>query len=396
MNTPIQPLDGITVLSFEHAIAAPFASRQLAELGARVIKIERPGVGDFARNYDERVEGLASHFVWTNRSKESLTLDLKHPDAKDILAKLFEQADVILQNLAPGAASRLGLGWDEIHAQHPEMIVCDISGYGSDGPHMQRKAYDLLIQAEAGFLSITGGEEAPAKAGISIADIAAGMYAYTNILAAIIQRGKTGQGSHIDVSMLEAMAEWMSFPMYYALDGQSPPPRSGSDHATIFPYGVFETADGNSTFVAIQNEREWARFCADVLERKELAGDGRFSQNSKRRDNREELTAIIADALGQISHTHLAERLEKAQIANAAMNDMAGLWNHPQLTARGRWSEVDSPAGAIPALIPPGGLSGVEAEMGAIPALGQHSEAILGELGYSAADIARLSESGAV
>ncbi len=390
------PLDGITVIAFEHAIAAPFASRQLAELGARVIKVERPGVGDFARNYDERVDGLASHFVWTNRSKESLTLDLKHPDAGAILDRLFQSSDVILQNLAPGAAARLGMGWDEIQARYPQMILCDISGYGNDGPDTKRKAYDLLIQAEAGFLSVTGADGQPAKAGISIADIAAGMYAYTNILAAIIQRGKTGKGSHIDISMLEAMAEWMSFAMYYAYDGQDAPPQTGADHATIYPYGVFTTGDGKTMFIAIQNEREWAKFCAEVLGSAELATDPRFDGNSKRRDNREVLSAAIHDALSKLTQDELQGRLDSAAIASARMNDMAGLWSHPQLEARGRWSKVGSPIGPIQAMIPPGGLSDTQPDISAIPDIGEHREAILKELGFSEGEIAKWLRDGVI
>src|SRR5690606_24247741 len=261
-----RPLDGVTVLALEHAIAAPFCTRQLADLGARVIKVERPGSGDFARAYDTRVRGLSSHFVWTNRSKESLTLDLKHPEAKGLLAKLLERADVLVQNLAPGAAARMGLSFEALHAQHPKLIVCDISGYGSDGPYRDKKAYDLLIQSESGFLSVTGSPDEPAKAGASVADIAAGMYAYSNILAALIERGRTGVGKRIDISMLEAMAEWMSFPLYYAFDGADAPPRAGAAHATIYPYGPFEAGDGKSVMLGLQNEREWQVFCARVLE----------------------------------------------------------------------------------------------------------------------------------
>src|SRR5450756_1657851 len=264
-----RPLDGITVISLEHAIAAPFCTRQLADLGARVIKVERPGVGDFARAYDARVRGLASHFVWTNRSKESLTLDVKHDEAGSILTKLLKNADVLVQNLAPGAAARLGLSFDALKEKCPKLIVCDISGYGAYGPYRDKKAYDLLIQSEAGFLSITGSPDEPAKAGCSIADIAAGMYAYSNILAALIQRGRTGTGCRIDVSMLESMVEWMSYPMYYAFDGASPPPRAGASHATIYPYGPFTAGDGRTVMLGLQNEREWQQFCVKVLQRPE-------------------------------------------------------------------------------------------------------------------------------
>ncbi|HMZ02772.1 MAG TPA: CaiB/BaiF CoA-transferase family protein, partial [Burkholderiaceae bacterium] len=350
----IRPLDGITVVTLEHAIAAPFCTRQLADLGARVIKIERPGSGDFARAYDERVKGLASHFVWTNRSKESLTLDVKHAQAPAVLDALLERADVLVQNLAPGAAARLGLSFEALHARHPRLIVCDISGYGDDGPYRDKKAYDLLIQSEAGFLSITGTPDDPAKAGCSIADIAAGMYAYSNILAALIQRGKTGRGSHIDVSMLESMVEWMNYPLYYAYDGAAPPPRAGAAHATIFPYGPFPAGDGKHVMLGLQNEREWLAFCRSVLQRPELATDGRFASNSRRVANRQALRDAIGEVFTTLTAEQLIARLDEAQIANAHMNDMHDVWAPPQLRARGRWTEVGSPAGALPALLPPG------------------------------------------
>src|SRR5262245_23242507 len=278
----MRPLQGITVVTLEHAIAAPLCTRHLADLGARVIKVERPGVGDFARAYDERVQGLASHFVWTNRSKESLTLDVKHPQAREVLAQLVAGADVLVQNLAPGAAARLGLSYEALREQHPRLIVCDISGYGDDGPYRDKKAYDLLIQSESGFLSVTGSPDEPAKAGCSIADIAAGMYAYSNILAALLLRAKTGIGARIDVSMLESMVEWMSYPLYYAFDGATPPPRAGAAHATIYPYGPFTAGDGKTVMLGLQNEREWAAFCKIVLREPDLASDERFSSNSRR------------------------------------------------------------------------------------------------------------------
>ncbi|WP_458761690.1 CaiB/BaiF CoA transferase family protein [Cupriavidus basilensis] len=392
----MRPLDGITVVSLEHAIAAPFCTRQLADLGARVIKVERPKVGDFARGYDERVDGLSSHFAWTNRSKESLALDLKHSEAQAILGKLLGQADVLVQNLAPGAARRLGLSYAALSQRYPAMVVCDISGYGSDGPYRDKKAYDLLIQAESGFVSITGTPDSPAKAGCSIADIAAGMYAYSNILAALLQRGRTGKGAHIDVSMLESMVEWMGYPLYYAFDGAMPPPRAGASHATIFPYGPFTAGDGKTIILGLQNEREWDAFCRVVLERPELTTDERFVSNSLRTQSRAALTDIITAVFSALSIEAVIERLERAQIANARMNDMRDVWNHPQLKARERWTSVPSPVGVIPALLPPGTPQSFAPRMDAIPALGQHSERILLELGYTADDLVRLSAEGAI
>ncbi len=386
----VRPLDGLTVVTLEHAIAAPFCTRQLADLGARVIKVERPGVGDFARAYDERVQGLASHFVWSNRSKESLTLDVKHPDAQQVLAQLLESADVLVQNLAPGAAARLGLSFEALHDKHPRLIVCDISGYGDEGPYRDKKAYDLLIQSESGFLSITGSPDEPAKAGCSIADIAAGMYAYSSILAALIQRGKTGQGSRIDVSMLESMVEWMGYPLYYAYDGATPPPRAGAAHATIYPYGPFPAGDGKTVMLGRQNEREWAAFCQQVLRRPELAADERFASNSRRVANRQALRALIDEVFGALSAEQVIERLDAAQIANAHMNDMHAVWQHPQLRSRARWTEVPTPNGPIPALLPPGSTRAFAPRMDAVPALGQHTEAILRELGWSHESIAAM------
>lgn len=383
----MRPLDGITVVTLEHAIAAPFCTRQLADLGARVIKVERPGVGDFARAYDERVDGLASHFVWTNRSKESLTLDVKHAEARNILDKLLAKADVLVQNLAPGAAARLGLSYEALSDKYPQLIVCDISGYGADGPYRDKKAYDLLIQSESGFLSVTGSEDAPAKAGASIADIAAGMYAYTNILAALIQRGRTGRGCRIDVSMLESMVEWMSFPMYYAYKGATPPVRAGAAHATIYPYGPFPAGDGKTVMLGLQNEREWVVFCEKVLQQPALASDERFSSSSRRSSARRELYALICEAFQPLTADQVIARLDEAQIANARLNDMHEVWEHAQLRARERWTEVVTPAGPVPALLPPGASSGWQARMDPIPALGEHSAAILGELGYSASQI---------
>jgi crotonobetainyl-CoA:carnitine CoA-transferase CaiB-like acyl-CoA transferase len=392
----IRPLDGITVVSLEHAIAAPFCTRQLADLGARVIKVERPGSGDFARAYDKQVKGQSSHFVWVNRSKESLTLDLKQPAALAALKSLLKTADVLVQNLAPGAAARMGLTAELLQKDNPRLILCDISGYGNDGPYRDKKAYDLLIQSEAGFLSVTGTSETPSKAGNSIADIAAGMYAYTNILAALLQRGKTGKGSVIDVSMLESLGEWMSFPLYYAYDGADAPPRNGASHATIYPYGPFKAGDGKTVMLGLQNEREWVQFCETVLQNPSLASDERFDKNFKRNERRTELLKIIDACFSTLTSDELITRLEKAQIANAHLNDMAGLWKHEQLKARQRWTEIDTPNGQIPALLPPGLNDSYEYRMEPIPAVGQHTDAILKELGISDTGIKTMRENGAI
>ncbi|PWU30310.1 itaconate CoA-transferase [Pseudomonas delhiensis] len=393
-----RPLDGITVISLEHAIAAPFCTRQLADLGARVIKVERPGVGDFARGYDERVRGMASHFVWTNRSKQSLALDLKQAEAHAVLEQLLGQADVLVQNLAPGAAARLGLSFEALHERFPRLIVCDISGYGEGGPYEQKKAYDLLIQSESGFLSVTGGPgpDEMAKAGCSIADISAGMYAYSGILSALLLRERTGEGSRVEVSMLEGMAEWMGFPMYYAFEGQAQPPRAGAAHATIYPYGPFPAGDGRNVMLGVQNEREWKVFCEVVLRRPELATDPRFTATSLRVANREALRALIVEAFADLSAAEVVARLEQAQIANAHVNDMQGLWQHPQLQARDAWREIDSPVGRLPALLPPARSNAYAPRMDAVPGLGEHTDGLLAELGYTAADIQRLHEQGAV
>lgn len=391
-----RPLDHITVVSLEHAIAAPFCTRQLADLGARVIKVERPGGGDFARDYDTRAEGMASHFVWVNRSKESLTLDLKQPEALAVLWELLASADVLVQNLAPGATARMGLSWEALNAHNPRLIVCDISGYGGDGPYRDKKAYDLLIQSEAGYLSVTGTPEEPCKSGNSIADIAAGMYAYTGVLAALMQREKTGQGSRIDVSMLESLAEWMGFPMYYAYGGATPPPRNAASHATIYPYGPFLAGDGGTVMLGLQNEREWKLFCEHVLLQPQLAADPRFDSNARRNEHRAELRALILAVFGTLTAAQVIERLEAARIANARMNTMAEVWAHPQLQARGRVQQVDTPEGPLDALLPPGAHSSFDYRMDPIPAVGQHTEAILRSLGRGGDQLAALRASKAI
>jgi itaconate CoA-transferase len=391
-----RPLDGITVVSLEHAIAAPFCTRQLADLGARVIKVERPGDGDFARAYDQRVRGMSSHFVWTNRSKQSLTLDLKQPEALAALRRVIAQADVLVQNLAPGAAARMGLDYAVLKVEHPRLIVCDISGYGDDGPYRDKKAYDLLIQSEVGLLSITGTPESPSKAGNSMADIAAGMYAYTGIMAALLQRHQTGQGSHIDVSMLESLAEWMGYPLYYAFDGAPPPARTAASHASIYPYGPFEAGDGGTVMLGLQNEREWRLFCEVVLRAPQLAVDPRFDTNAHRSDHRAALKALILETFSTLSTAQVTERLDEAQIANARMNSMAEVWAHPQLAARARWQAVDSPTGPIPALLPPGRNSSFDYRMDGVPAVGQHTEAILREFGHTDEAIAALRAAQAI
>jgi itaconate CoA-transferase len=390
------PLEGVTVVSLEQAVAAPFATRQLADLGARVVKVERPGVGDFARGYDETVKGLASHFVWLNRSKESLTLDLKRPEARDILNRLLEGADVFIQNLAPGAAERLGFGAAELRENHPRLIVCDVSGYGSSGPYRDKKAYDLLLQCETGLVSITGTPDTPSKVGVAIADIACGMYAYTGILTALYAREKTGEGAAFEVSLFEALGEWMGFPAYFTAYGGKQPPRSGASHAAIAPYGPFAAGDGKALFLGIQNEREWARFCETVLKRPEVATDPRFDSNSKRVANGEDLRGIIEGVFQSSTAVEIVELLDTAQIANARMNTVQEFVDHPQLAARDRWREVNSPVGPLRALIPPVIMHGVESFMGPIPDVGEHTDAILAELGYDDDAVAALRRSAAV
>jgi itaconate CoA-transferase len=392
----MQPLEHITVVALEQAVAAPFATRQLADLGARVIKIERPDGGDFARGYDTTVKGLSSYFVWLNRSKESLTLDMKRPSGRDVLDRLLDRADVFVQNLAPGAADRLGASSPALRAKYPRLIVCNVSGYGSTGPYANRKAYDLLVQSEVGLLAITGTPNAPAKVGISVADIAAGMYAYSGILTALIKRGTTGGGSTVDVSLFDALGEWMGYAAYYAAYGGSAPPASGAHHASIAPYGPFRAGDGQVVYLAVQNAREWARFCAEVLDRPELADDTRFSDNAARVRHRTALHEIIDEAFAGLSAVMVIGRLDRADIANARMNSVQGFLEHPQLSGRHRWADIGSPAGPLRTLVPPVAIDGVDPYLGDVPALGQHTDAILTELGIDAATIASWRQEGTI
>ncbi len=392
----MRPLQGITVVALEQAVAAPFATRQLADLGARVIKVERPGEGDFARQYDRTVKGLSSHFVWLNRSKESLTLDLKHDRAKTILWELIERADVFIQNLAPGAAARLGFGAETLRPRHQRLIVCNVSGYGPDGPYRDKKTYDLLVQAEAGLLAITGIGDQPANCGIPVADIAAGMYAYSGILAALFLRERSGQGTVLDVSLMDALAEWMGYPAYYTGYGGKAPARAGASHAAIAPYGPFATGDGKVVLLSIQNEREWAAFCEIVLEQPELATDPLFCGSSERVHNRGELHRRIDAVFQALAAEAVTDRLERAKIANARMRTVEEFLEHPQLAARHRWGEIDSPVGRLRALRPPVDFAGVEPVLGPVPEVGQHSETILGELGYDAAQVATLRAQGVI
>ncbi|HEY3161310.1 MAG TPA: CaiB/BaiF CoA-transferase family protein [Vicinamibacterales bacterium] len=389
------PLEGITVVAVEQAVAAPFATRQLADLGARIIKIERPGVGDFARGYDATVNGMASHFVWLNRSKESLTLDLKRPEAIDVLRRLLGRADVFIHNLAPGAMARLGFASPDVRREHPRLIVCEVSGYGSTGPYRDKKAYDLLVQSETGVLSITGSEEEPAKVGISVADISAGMYAFSSVLAALLRRERTGEGSALEVSLFDSLAEWMSYPVYYAYGG-APPPRSGARHAVIAPYGPYTAGDGKVVYLGLQNEREWARFCADVLQRPEMATDARFSSNPNRVQHRAELDAAITAAFSGLTAEQVIARLDAAQIANARMNTVQELIDHPQLAARSRWRSVGSAAGPVRMLVPPFTFEGMDIPMSAIPSVGEHTDAILAEVGVDATTAADWRAKGIV
>jgi itaconate CoA-transferase len=392
----MRPLDGITVVALEQVIAGPFATRQLAELGARVIKIERPQGGDPARAYDATVKGLSSHFAWVNRSKESLALDVKHAAAKDVLEKLLERADVFLHNLAPGAVERLGLGARELRAKHPRLIWCGISGYGPAGPYAKKKAYDLLVQCEAGLLSVTGTPDTPVKAGIPAADIAAGMYAFSSIMAALLRRERGGEGATIEVTMLESLGEWMGFPALFTAYGGEAPPRSGPYHSTIVPYGPFKAGDGQTVFLSVQNEREFAAFCDRVLQKPSLKSDERFAGGPARFRHREAFHEEVDKVFSRLDSGEVIARLESADIANARLNDMGQFWRHPQLVARSRWAKVGIPGDEIDMLKPPINLSGFEPRMDAIPALGEHSRAILAELGYGKSEVEALAATGTI
>jgi itaconate CoA-transferase len=376
------PLAGITVVALEQAVAAPFATRQLADLGARVIKVERPGGGDFARGYDRAVHGQSSYFTWLNRGKESLELDAKSERGQAVLAALVARADVFVQNLAPGAAGRIGCDAAELTARHPRLICCSISGYGPDGPYQAKKAYDLLVQCEAGLVAVTGTPDQPSRAGISVADIAAGMYAYSGVLTALYERERTGHGSRFDVAMLDALGEWMGAPFYYHVYGQNPVRRSGARHVSISPYGPYAAADGQ-VFIGLQNDREWAVLCRRVLARPDLIGDPRFRTNPDRLAHDSELTVIIEQTLAPQPAEEVVALLDAAGIASARMRTPAEFAAHPQLAARDRWREVDSPGGPVRALLPPVTVPGREPVMGAIPAAGQHTAAILAELGLA-------------
>ena len=391
----MRPLEGIRVVALEHAVAAPLCSRHLADLGADVIKVERPREGDFARSYDSFVHGQASFFIWLNRAKRSVTLDLKHTEAAEILERLIGSADVLVQNLAPGAATRLGLSHADLAPRFPKLIVCDISGYGESGPFAQKKAYDLLIQAESGLISVTGTEETPSRVGISAADIATGMYALSGILAALVRRGRTGHGANVKVAMLDALAEWMMYPLYRMAYANSPLPRSPTSHPALAPYGAHKTENGQVIF-GLQNEREWATFCAKVLEQPELATDGRFRDNNARREHRHELTDLIEDYFSNMTSLEVVKKLDAAGIANGRLNQPEDVWQHVQFSARDRWREVETPGGPVKALLPPFTFTDGEAVMGDVPALGQHTDSVLRELGYDQHAIDTLHSAGAV
>ncbi|MFJ3640199.1 CaiB/BaiF CoA transferase family protein [Streptomyces sp. NPDC090108] len=392
----VLPLSGVTVVTVEQAVAAPYATRQLADLGARVIKIERPGVGDFARHYDTTVHGQSSYFVWANRSKESVTLDLKTRAGRDVLEQLLGRADVFVQNLAPGAAARLDLDAASVARRHSSLILCTISGYGTTGPWADRKAYDLLVQCQTGLVSLTGTAEETARVGVSVADIAAGMYAYSGVLTALYTRATTGVARAVEVSLFEALAEWMGQPAYYTRHGGVQPPRMGTQHPTIAPYGAFTTGDGKQVLFSVQNEREWAALCERVLEKPELTDDPRFATGSDRVAHRGELDAIVAARFLRSGADELMELLEATGVANAGVNDVEEFLDHPVLAGRGRWREVAIPGAVVPALRPPADLTGVAPRMDPVPDVGEHTERVLTELGLSAARIEELRADGVI
>ncbi|MFL5253175.1 MAG: CaiB/BaiF CoA transferase family protein [Rhodopila sp.] len=391
----MRPMEGMRVIALEHAVAAPLCTRHLADLGADVIKIERPGEGDFARAYDDYVNGMCSHFIWLNRGKRSVTLDIKHPDARAALDALVRDADVLIQNLAPGAAARVGLTWEALKPVNPKLVVCDISGYGESGPFVQKKAYDLLIQAESGLISVTGSEAEPSRVGISIADISTGMYALTGILSALLRRSRTGEGGNVKVAMLDALGEWMTYPMLRHAYAGSAPPRMPTSHPAIAPYGAHRTKDGQ-VILGLQNEREWATFCAKVLGRPEIQTDPRFATQPMRRQNREALTALIEDFFSTMTSEDVAALLDEAGIANGRLNQPIDVWNHVQFEARDRWREINTPAGPVRTLLPPATFTDQEAAMGDVPAIGQHTDAVLAEIGLPPARIAAMRAAGAI
>ena len=396
MSVQRYPLAGVTVVSLEQAVAAPYATRQLADLGARVIKVERPGGGDFARRYDTTVHGHSSYFVWLNRSKESLTLDLKDPRGREILHELLDGADVFVQNLAPGAAGRLGLDAATVTGRRPGLIPCTISGWGTTGPWADRKAYDLLVQCQTGLVSLTGTPEGTARTGISVADIAAGMYAYSGVLTALYTRAVTGEAHPVEVSLFEALAEWMGQPAYYTRHAGTQPPRLGTQHATIAPYGTYEAADGKEVLFSIQNEREWAALCTEFLGRPELVGDPRFATASDRVAHREELNTIVVARCSRSGSEEILKDLEAIGIACAGVNDVAAFLDHPVLADRGRWTEVAVPGATVEALLPPADLAGLPARMDPVPAVGEHTGSILAELGRTDEEVAALRADGVV
>jgi len=391
----MRPMEGMRVIALEHAVAAPLCTRHLADLGADVIKIERPGDGDFARAYDSYVNGICSHFIWLNRGKRSVTLDVKHPEARAALDTLISGADVLIQNLAPGAAARLGLSHEALRPANPKLVVCDISGYGESGPFVHKKAYDLLIQAESGLISVTGSQDEPSRVGISIADIATGMYALTGILSALLRRSRTGEGANVKVAMLDALGEWMSYPMLRQAYAGSPPPRLPTSHPAIAPYGSHRTKDGQVIF-GLQNEREWATFCQRVLGRPDVQTDPRFATQHVRRENRVALTALIEDFFGTMTTPDVVKLLDDAGIANGRLNEPKDVWDHVQFAARDRWREINTEAGPVRALLPPFQFTDQEAVVGEVPSIGQHTDEVLAEVGFAPERIAAMRLAGAI